>query len=61
MKLGYAVLNVLIVSKDLGDSQRAGFVNCSRVQHRPLVTGDADSRPSAMTLVLVKVIVWLGI
>ena len=26
-----------------------------------LVTGDADSRPSAMVLVLVTVMVWLGI
>lgn len=58
LKLGYAALDVLIVSKDFRDSQRPGFVDCCRVQHRSLVLvvlGDADSRPSAMTLVLVRV------
>ncbi len=33
----------------------------SGVQQRSSGTGEADSRPSAMTLVLVEVKVWLGI
>lgn len=61
LTLEYAVLDVLIVSKDLGDSQRPGFVDYGTVQHRCLIIGDPDSRPSAMTLVLVRVTVWLGI
>lgn len=28
MELGYTALDVLIVLKDLGDSQRPGFVDC---------------------------------
>lgn len=34
LTLEYAVLDVLIVSKDLGDSQRPGFVESIRLSRR---------------------------
>ena len=62
LELAYTALDVLIVSHDLGDSQRPGFVDCwgdsASIICSPVMP---DSRPSAMALVLVKVIVWLGI
>ena len=61
LELAYTSLDVLVVSHDLRDSQRPGFVDCwggsASIICSPVLP---DSRPSAMALVLVGVIVWLG-
>ena len=41
LELAYTALDVLIVSHDLGDSQRPGFVDCWGFSIDHLVSGDA--------------------
>ena len=63
LELGDATLDALVVSKDLGDPQGAGFVDCFLRCSAEVVRqqGIADLRPSAMSLALVRVMVWVGI